>query len=75
MITIENGFEETHTIIIDPTGQLEDIEVIATDKGWFIRQFDENMGGYDLIEFSFDTFKMFLTSLQLPEGIYTLEVK
>lgn len=75
MITIEHGFEETHTVIIDPTGQLEDIEVISTDKGWFIRQFDENMGGYDLIEFSFDTFKMFLTSLQLPEGIYTLEVK
>ena len=75
MITIEHGFEESHTVIIDPTEELEDIEVITTDKGWFIRQFDENMGGYDLIEFSFDTFKMFLTSLQLPEGIYTLEVK
>jgi hypothetical protein len=75
MISIEHDWDQTSTIIMDPSGKLEDIQVISTDTGWYIRQWDDNLGGYDLVEFSHDTFKLFLTSLNLPEGLYTLEVK
>lgn len=75
MISIEHDWDQTSTIIMDPEGKLEDIQFISTDRGLYIRQWDEDLGGYDLIEFSDATFKMFLTSLKLPEGLYTLEVK
>lgn len=75
MISVEHEWDQTCTTIMDPSGKLEDIQFISTDKGLYIRQWDEDLGGYDLIEFSEDTFKLFLTSLKLPEGFYTLEVK
>jgi hypothetical protein len=74
MISIEHDWDQTSTIIMDPSGKLEDIQVISTDTGWYIRQWDDDLNGYDLVEFSHDTFKLFLTSLKLPEGFYTLEV-
>lgn len=75
MISIEHEWDQTSTIIIDPTGKLEDVQVISTDNGWYVRQWDDDLNGYDLVEFSHTTFKMFITSLNLPEGLYTLEVQ
>lgn len=70
MITIENGFEDTSVVIMDPDGNLEDVEVLLYDDGVFIRQWDDDLNANDLIQFSHNTFQMFLTALNLPEGIY-----
>lgn len=70
MITIETGFKDTEIVIMDPDGKLEDISVYLDEEGVFIRQWDETLQGHDLIQFSHNTFEMFLKALDLPEGLY-----
>lgn len=70
MITIEMDFKDTSMVIMDPDGELEDIQVYLDEEVVFIRQWDEDVGAHDIIQFSHKTFEMFLAALNLPEGIY-----
>ena len=70
MITIEHNDKHTDVFIIDPEGELEDIEMIVTDRGYFIRQWSEELGGYDLVELSPTMLGLLVKSLGLPEGTY-----
>jgi len=68
--TIEHVFKESIVTVLDDTGKLEDIEVILDEDGLFIRQWNNELDRYELIEFNNHQFKELVTALGLPEGTY-----
>jgi len=68
--TIEHVFKESVITVLDDTGQLEDVEVILDEDGLFIRQWNNELDRYEVIEFNNQQFKELVTALGLPEGTY-----
>jgi hypothetical protein len=68
--TVEHQFRETVVTLLDQSGQLEDVEVLLDSEGLFIRQWNEDLDRYEVVEFTNNQFKELLTALGLPEGMY-----
>jgi hypothetical protein len=75
VITVEHEFDGTVVTIVDPEGKYEDVQLISDSSGWYIRQWNEDLGGYEVVELSSTSFNLLLQSLTLPEGAYIVEFK
>lgn len=70
MFTNEFEFDETVSTIMDDEGQYEDVHLIITDDNVFIRQYDEDMDKYEVIQMSPKMFEELLKALHKPEGMF-----
>lgn len=69
--TVEHVFKESLVTVLDDTGQLEDIEWIFDDEGVFVRQWNNDLDRYEVIEMSNKQLSEALTALGQPEGLFT----
>ena len=68
----EFEFEGTRTIVMDETGENEDVELAIDDDAVYIRQFNA-VGKVDIPDLIVMTPKMFkdlIEALNYPEGMY-----
>ena len=70
MFTIEHESDFTVVTTLDQGGEHEDVEVIIDDLDVVIRQYNEDMECYDLINLSHQQFKDILASMEKGEGAY-----
>lgn len=75
MITVEQDSDETVVTILDSTGLREDVQLIGDMDGWYIRQWSEELGSYDLIMLSEEMLAMMFSSMDLTEGVYSFNLK
>jgi hypothetical protein len=68
--TIEHVFKESIITVLDDGGQLEDVEVLLDEDSVFIRQFNNELDRYELIELTHQQLSELTTALGLPEGTY-----
>jgi hypothetical protein len=68
--TIEHVFKESVVTVLDDTGQLEDIEWILDENSVFVRQWNNELERYEVVEMSNQQLREALTALGLPEGTY-----
>tara|TARA_B110000459_G_C16625287_1_gene504887 strand:+ start:2694 stop:2927 length:234 start_codon:yes stop_codon:yes gene_type:complete len=72
MFTIEMDWDETALTILDSTGSHEDVQFLIYDDVAYIRQWDQDGGGYSLIEMSPEQFNEMNAAMHLPEGAYLM---
>jgi hypothetical protein len=70
MFTNEIEWEETITTILDDTGRHEDVQLFIDDHGVFIRQWNEKMKKFDLIELSQKMYQEMIEAMKHKEGAY-----
>jgi hypothetical protein len=68
--TIEHVFKASVVTVLDDEGQLEDIEWILDENGVFVRQWNDELERYEVVEMSNQQLREALTALGLPEGTY-----
>jgi hypothetical protein len=68
--TTETLFKETLVTVLDDNGQLEDIEWIFHEDGLFVRQWNNELERYEVVEMNHKQFQEALAALGLPEGTY-----
>ena len=70
MFTIEHESDFTVVTTLDQGGEYADVELILDEEDIVIRQFNEDLDCYDLINMSFQQFKDILASMEKGEGAY-----
>ena len=75
MFTVE--FEPDASVItsLDETGEMEDVEVIISeDEVVFMRQWQEELGKYEMLVLSYQQLLDITASLQTTEGLHKIEI-
>ena len=70
MFTVDFVDDATEIRTLDQAGEHEDVEVIMDAESVFFRQWNEDMGYFDLIEMSDQQLKDILAALNSTEGAY-----
>lgn len=70
MITVEHEDMSTVVTVMDEQGTHEDVQLIQDGTTVYIRQFNEDENGYDLIILSPTQFINLYLAQSLPEGTY-----
>ena len=70
MYTVEFVDEATEIRTLDQGGEHEDVEVIMDAESVFFRQWNEDMGYFDLIEMSDQQLKDIIAALGSTAGAY-----
>jgi hypothetical protein len=73
MFTIEHEHESTIITTLDQSGENNDVEVVMDEDSIFFRQWNEDLGYYDLIEMSMQQLKDIIAAFDKPEGAYYAE--
>ena len=75
LFTVE--FEADASVItsLDETGQVEDVEVIISDDDVvFMRQWQEELGKYEMLVMTYQQLLDITASLQTTEGLHKIEI-
>ena len=75
MFTNEFEFDATFITIMDDEGKEEDVLIEMTDDFIDIRQYNEDLGRYDLITMSPKMLAEMLESFKHPEGLFQTEFR
>lgn len=75
MFTNEFEFDGSITTILDEDGRHSDVEILIADSGVYIRQFDEEMGQYDMVVMSHKMYYDLIESRNHPEGVYLTKMR
>ena len=75
MFTNEIEWDETITTIMDDSGRHEDVQLFIDDNGVFIRQYNERMRKYDLIELTHKMYHEMLEAMRHKEGVFVTRFK
>ena len=75
IFTNEFEFDETVTTIMDETGEEEDVQVMITEHGVFIRQFPDAGNIPEVISLTHKMFRDMIEAMQHTEGFYITEYK
>jgi len=70
MYTVEFVDDATEIRTLDQAGEHEDVEVIMDAESVFVRQWNEDMGYFDLIEMSDQQLKDIIAALGSTAGAY-----
>ena len=73
MITVEHDFDGTNIVIIDPTGEYEDIEILLDSDGIWIRQWNDENQVFEVIAMNEVMFEMLIKAHDLEAGTYLIE--
>ena len=75
MFTVEFEPDASIVTVLDETGQMEDIEaIISDDDVVFMRQWDEDLGKYEMLVMTYKQLLDIAASLQSPEGLHRIEI-
>lgn len=74
MWTNEFEFDRTIITLLDDEGKQEDVEIEMTDEFVDIRQFNDDLGRYDLITLSPKMMLELLEAFKHPAGAFTSEL-
>lgn len=75
MFTVE--FEPDASVItsLDESGEMEDVEVIISDDDVvFMRQWQEELGKYEMLVLTYQQLLDITASLQTTEGLHKIEI-
>lgn len=75
MFTNEIEWEETITTVMDDSGKHEDVQIFIDDNGVFIRQYNERMRKYDLIELTHKMYNEMIEAMRHKEGVFVTRFK
>jgi hypothetical protein len=74
MFTVEFEPDTSKIVSMDEEGIFDDVEVfIGDDSAVYIRQYDFDMGAYEMVLLSYRQFIQIYAALQSPEGTFILE--
>lgn len=75
MFTVEFEFDSSVITILDESDQMEDVEVIISDDGVvFMRQWQEELGKYEMLVMTYQQLLDITASLQTTEGLHKIEI-
>jgi len=75
MFTVEFEADSSVVTVLDESGQMEDIEVIISeDDVVFMRQWDEDLGKYEMLVMTYQQLLDITASLQTTEGLHKIEI-
>ena len=72
MFTVQFDQDETEIIVMDTTGELEDIQALLYDDYCHIRQWNEEIGGFEYITMTSEMYFKLMQSWKATEGAYVL---
>lgn len=75
MFTNEIEWDETITTVMDDSGKHEDVQIFIDDNGVFIRQYNERMRKYDLIELTHKMYNEMIEAMRHKEGVFVTRFK
>ena len=75
MFTNEIEWDETITTVMDDSGKHEDVQIFIDDNGVFIRQYNERMRKYDLIELTHKMYHEMIEAMRHKEGFFVTRFK
>lgn len=75
MFTNEIEWDETITTVMDDSGKHEDVQIFIDDNGVFIRQYNERMRKYDLIELTHKMYNEMIQAMRHKEGVFVTRFK
>ena len=70
MFTNEFEFDETITTILDDGGEFNDVEIMIGDDAVYIRQWSDELDGWDLIGLSHKMYLEMIESRKYSEGFF-----
>jgi hypothetical protein len=75
MFTVEFEADSSVVTVLDESGQMEDIEVIISeDDVVFMRQWDDDLGKYEMLVMTYQQLLDITASLQTTEGLHKIEI-
>ena len=75
MFTVEFEADSSVVTVLDESGQMEDIEVIISDDDVvFMRQWDDDLGKYEMLVMTYRQLLDITASLQTTEGLHKIEI-
>ena len=75
MFTVEFEADSSVVTVLDESGQMEDIEVIISDDDVvFMRQWDDDLGKYEMLVMTYQQLLDITASLQTTEGLHKIEI-
>jgi len=75
MFTIEFDEDETQIVLLDETGELEDVQVLLYDDYCFIKQWNEKKKSFDVVALKAEMYLALMKAWALPQGTYKIEKK
>jgi hypothetical protein len=73
MMTVEMDWDETAITVLDTEGELEDVSALLYDDYCHIRQWNEEIGGFEVITLTAQMYFKLMTAWKLPTGAYTID--
>lgn len=73
MFTNEIEFDESITTVMDDRGIHEDIQIFIDENEVYIRQWNEENNGYDIVVMTNDMFTELQLAMNEGEGMFKLE--
>lgn len=73
MFTNEVEFDTIITTILDESADFEDVQIIYNDTSIYVRQFNNESGDYDLVQFTPLMFAEFMESYKQAQGAFRVE--
>ena len=70
MFTVETDFDDTTIIVIDDSGQEEDLAVILFDDVVYLRQYIEGSDKAQVISITPDMYRELMEAWNKPDGMY-----
>lgn len=75
MFTVEFESDASIVTTLDDKDGYNDVEMILADDGSvYIRQFDEDLGEYQMLYMSYQQWLDLMAAYQSPEGAYRLDL-
>lgn len=75
MFTVEFESDASVVTSLDESGQMQDIElIIGDDDVVFMRQWDEDLGKYEMLVMTYQQLLDITASLQTTEGMHQIEI-
>jgi len=75
MFTVEFEADSSVVTVLGESGQMEDIEVIISDDDVvFMRQWQEDLGKYEMLVMTYRQLLDITASLQTTEGLHKIEI-
>lgn len=74
MFTVEYEHDATIVKSLDETAQYEDVEMVLDEEVVYIRQWDEDLGKYEMLILSYQQLLDLAASLKTTEGLHQIEI-
>lgn len=70
MYTVEMDLDEIEITVLDDSGRFDDVKVFSYDDVVYIRQFNETINKWELIQMSPEMYAELMQAWKSPEGSF-----